>query len=505
MFCLVTETPTDTDAKPFGSRVRERFESVSPFSLAMLGFVGFLGDVFPQLELLTLFHLFWLFALWPFVSMLLGGVKQSLGHEEDEADPRAWLDMDMGWRGHFAFLLGVPLSVLNPLLFRQDAMQLLGSLVAILRHRGSLPCTESHTQSTTYRLPVEGEWTVVNGSPIKEYSHSWFPATQRYAYDFVITDDDGRTRPTGTDTSIENYYCYDQPVLAPADGTVVSIHDHDPELDRAGGFSHPLKRSVTGNRVTIYHGNGEYSSLVHLVPGSIEVEPGERIERGEQIGRCGHSGNSSEPHLHFQLQEHPTFEVAAGLPVRFDEVAIDTPGADVVELTNWEEPDGTGQYVHVGQRVTHTPEKERRRDDTAKSPETTATARLDSINTSGQLANGLAIGGLLTVLVGFVVSSLPTIAFGLAGLTGLVFAYHALKVLSGDNSVRLGSFATAVGLGVAAAMVGAFGSLALLPEVDASTVGVGVFMAGFALYIAVWEYVRRGVFRDGVTVTSTVD
>jgi hypothetical protein len=43
------------------------------------------------------------------------------------------------------------------------------------------------------------------------------------------------------------------------------------------------------------------------------------------------------------------------------------------------------------------------------------------------------------------------------------------------------------------------------PEVDASTVGVGVFMAGLALYIAVWEYVRRGVFRDGVTVTSTVD
>jgi murein DD-endopeptidase MepM/ murein hydrolase activator NlpD len=107
-------------------------------------------------------------------------------------------------------------------------MQLLGSLVAIGRHRGSLPDPETYDQSTSYRLPVEGTWTVVNGSPIKEYSHSWFPATQRYAYDFVITDEEGRSRPAGTDTSIENYYCYDQPVLAPADGVVVDVHDDDP-------------------------------------------------------------------------------------------------------------------------------------------------------------------------------------------------------------------------------------------------------------------------------------
>ncbi len=38
--------------------------------------------------------------------------------------------MDTGWRGQIAVLLGIPLSFFNPLVFRQDAMQLLGSLVA---------------------------------------------------------------------------------------------------------------------------------------------------------------------------------------------------------------------------------------------------------------------------------------------------------------------------------------------------------------------------------------
>ena len=169
----------------------------------------------------------------------------------------------------------------------------------------------------------------------------------------MITDEEGRSRPENTDTIIDNYYCYDEPVLAPAEGIVVDVLDGDPELGRAGGFSHPLKRSITGNKITIKHAEREYSSLVHLVPGSISVEPGDHVERGEAIGRCGHSGNSSEPHLHFQLHDHPAFELSAGLPVRFDKVNADAPGLNVADATDWDEPvGGSGQYIHIGQRVT---------------------------------------------------------------------------------------------------------------------------------------------------------
>ena len=38
------------------------------------------------------------------------------------------------------------------------------------------------------------------------------------------------------------------------------------------------------------------------------------VRAGEQIGECGNSGNSSEPHLHFQLQDHQRVAIAAGLP-----------------------------------------------------------------------------------------------------------------------------------------------------------------------------------------------
>ncbi|WP_144906614.1 peptidoglycan DD-metalloendopeptidase family protein [Halobellus captivus] len=484
-------------SRSLASRLRERLQSVSPFSLTLLGLVGVLGNIFPQVEILKLFHVFWFFAFWPFVSMLISGSKQSIGLDtDDEAGPRDWLDMDSGWRGHLAFLLGVPLSFFNPLVFRQDAMQLLGSLVAIGRHRGSLPEPETHAQSTDYRLPVEGTWTVVNGSPIKEHSHSWFPATQRYAYDFVITDEEGRSRPAGTDTSIENYYCYEEPVLAPADGVVVDVHDGDPELGRAGGFSHPFKRSMTGNAVTVRHAEDEYSCLVHLVPGSIEVEPGDSVTRGERIGRCGHSGNSAEPHLHFQVQDHPTFEVSAGLPVRFHGVDVDTPGVDVTEQTGWTEPDGSGRYVHVGQRVSAPSGGEpTRRDDTAGSSEAMASSGLSRARMLGRVGIGFSIGGFVTVLAGAIAPSLQTVALALAALAGLGLFYQVGRDLIDGNRIGFGSLGTVCGVGVASALVGAFAAQDIFTTLDSSGVGTGMFVTGFLLYIAVWEYGQRDLFQ----------
>ncbi|ELZ95851.1 Peptidase M23 [Haloferax mucosum ATCC BAA-1512] len=457
-----------------------------------MGFIGFLGDAFPQLEVLTLFHLFWLFALWPFASMLCATVKQSLGFDEGEKGPRDWLEMNDGWRGQVAFLLGVPLSVLNPWMFRQDVMQLFGSLVAGIRHRGSLPAPDTYTQATRYRLPVDGTWTVVNGSPIKAYSHSWFPATQRYAYDFVITDESGRSRPEGTDSSTENYYCYDEPVLAPASGVVVAVHDSDPELKRAGGLSHPLKRSLTGNCVMIRHANMEYSCLAHLIPGSIEVEPGDTVECGEQIGRCGHSGNSSEPHLHFQLQDHPAFEVAAGLPVRFDDVTVDTPGVDVVKSTDWTEPEGgPGSHIHVGQRVSHVPEMRSGESDTVgDSPDATDTSKLSRVGTLSRVATGLSLGGFVTAVVGVVAPSRLTVVLALAVLATLGLVYQVVRQFSNGGHVRLKSLSQGCGVGMAAMLLAVSVASGTFSSFSSLAVGAGVFTIGFVLYTAVWEYGR---------------
>lgn len=483
------------------ARLRDRVRSVSPLSLAMLGLLGVVGDLVPPLELLELFHAFWLFAFWPFASMLADAARAAVGFadgpDEDEGDPRDWLDVGDGWRGHAAFLLGLPLSFLNPLVFRQDAMQLLGSVFAAGRHRGSLPDPESHEQSVSYRLPVEGTWTVVNGSPREAYSHSWFPATQRYAYDLVVTDGDGRSRPAGADASVENYYCYDRPVLAPAEGTVVDVRDGDPELGRAAGLSHPLKRSVTGNAVTLRHADGEYSSLLHLVPGSVPVEAGDAVERGERIGRCGHSGNSAEPHLHVQFQDHPAFELAAGLPVRFDDVDVETPGVDVAESAGWTEPDGPGEYVHVGQRVTHAAAAD---DDDATRPPADGDAApppsptaapatppaLGLVRALSGVAAGFSVGGFLTVLAGAVTPSLSAIAAVVAAAAGVGLAFHVgRRLLAGDRD-RAGSRWLVAGVAAAAGVVGAVAAPGT-PVVRPSALGTGVFLAGFLAYAAAWE------------------
>jgi len=178
------------------------------------------------------------------------------------------------WREYAAWFLTMPLAFLNPLVLAQDLSQWLGTAVAFVRHRGTFPAVESYDQQVSYRLPFDGTWTVVNGSYDHDYSHSWFPVTQRYAYDFVITDADGRTSPAGSGSAVDSYYCYDEPILAPADGVVVDVFDTDVESPRGGGLSHPLKRDIRGSYVVIQHAPDEYSCLAHLVPGSVAVSPG---------------------------------------------------------------------------------------------------------------------------------------------------------------------------------------------------------------------------------------
>jgi len=72
-----------------------------------------------------------------------------------------------------------------------------------------------------------------------------------------------------------------------------------------------------GNYVIIDHGNDEFSVLAHMITGSIPVHPGEIVEKREMIGLCGNSGNSTEPHLHYHLQNSPSISSGEGLPAQF--------------------------------------------------------------------------------------------------------------------------------------------------------------------------------------------
>lgn len=167
------------------------------------------------------------------------------------------------------------------------------------------------------RLPFEGQWYVFwGGHDIGQNYHAASPG-QRFAYDLVKRVDGNSHRGDGS--ALEDYYCWDEKILAPADGTVLEALDGLP--DQAIGTRNA--DAVTGNHVMLDLGNDEYAMLAHLRRGSVVVEAGQQVTAGDELGRCGNSGNTSEPHLHFHLQDAPEFGEGNGLPAFFEHYTAD--------------------------------------------------------------------------------------------------------------------------------------------------------------------------------------
>lgn len=328
--------PIEPDAR--SASVLQRLPS--PAYLWFLGLLSLPAIAFDRYDVLAPFALFFLFGFWPFVSWAVPVLRDS-----STQDPTAWVDFGGAAYERRAAVSSMLLAG-QPYVLAASLRQLTGMAVVAARHRGRLPGPDDVDLSRSYRLPFDGEWTVVNGSPDRRHSHSWSVYAQRYAYDFLVTDETGRTHD-GAAGGPERHYCFGEPVLAPADGVVVSVREGHPDHDRTDGWLDLSQRDIRGNYVTIRHAPDEYSVLAHLQQGSVTVEDGQRVERGEQVGQCGHSGNSTEPHLHFQLQDGPDFFTSMGLAVQFDDVTTRFPDAagEYSERT----------YVHAGQLVENQP------------------------------------------------------------------------------------------------------------------------------------------------------
>lgn len=146
-------------------------------------------------------------------------------------------------------------------------------------------------------LPFYGQWIVTqahNGP--HTHREDW-----KHAWDFEIADEEGKLF-SKSGHNVSDYYCYNQSVIAPADGTVAEILDG---VDDNPVGEMNLEQNW-GNTIIIKHHEKLFSKICHLKKGSFTVKKGDEVKRGMMIAKVGNSGRSPVPHLHFQLQKTPS-------------------------------------------------------------------------------------------------------------------------------------------------------------------------------------------------------
>ncbi len=150
-------------------------------------------------------------------------------------------------------------------------------------------------------------------------------AAQRFAIDFQKVDRAGDTLPSPFPNELSNemFYSNGQEVLAVADGTVVYLKtDVASNTPLVSGMTNPpaplTRESWPGNQIGLDIGGGRIAWYAHLMPGSIAVRTGDRVQRGQVIARIGNTGNAAGPHLHFHIGDSAMgLNACAGVPFVF--------------------------------------------------------------------------------------------------------------------------------------------------------------------------------------------
>jgi murein DD-endopeptidase MepM/ murein hydrolase activator NlpD len=171
---------------------------------------------------------------------------------------------------------------------------------------------------TALEVPFSGSWTVVWGGDTPEQNYHIDNQAQKGAFDFLIVGKNGKTYRSDGRTN-EDYYAFGQEITAPCDAEVVMVVDGI--KDNVPGEMNPVY--IPGNTVVLKSAAGEHLVFAHLQQGSVTVRQGEKVKQGQVVGLCGNSGNSSEPHLHFHLQNVEEMYKATGAKVYFENILVD--------------------------------------------------------------------------------------------------------------------------------------------------------------------------------------
>ncbi|MER6093331.1 M23 family metallopeptidase [Streptomyces bluensis] len=192
--------------------------------------------------------------------------------------------------------------------------------------------------------PVTGRWTALNSPADRTPSHGTHAYGQTFAIDIVAEPEPG-ARPRfrllwPLARRNRDFPAFGAPLLAVADGMVVRATDrHRDHLSRTSlpallylMLAEASVREISGvgrivgNHVVLDLGDGTYAMYAHVQRGSLAVREGDRVRAGQLLARCGNSGNSTEPHLHFQLMDGPDPDTARGIPFEWHGIGVPRNG-----------------------------------------------------------------------------------------------------------------------------------------------------------------------------------
>jgi hypothetical protein len=195
--------------------------------------------------------------------------------------------------------------------------------------------TTHHDSLQTLGAPVQGKgWLAADGPNNEEDNHHRRGVivlngstvdSRRYAIDWKMVKDGSSF--AGDPRDVRSYYAYDQPVLAVADGQVLTARDGLPDNTPGHGAAfHPAVpvtlETVAGNNIVLALGRRQFAYYMHLKPGSLLVKAGDRVHKGDVIAHIGSSGDAREPHLHFEVTDSSTLLQGQGLPYEINHFAI---------------------------------------------------------------------------------------------------------------------------------------------------------------------------------------
>lgn len=195
----------------------------------------------------------------------------------------------------------------------------------LLKPLKSYPDTDQKFTKLVYGAPFKGEWYVFWGGQNVLANYHYEYESQRYAYDLIQVKDGMSYQ--GDPAKNESYFAFGQEIIAPQAGTVVHVVNNIKDNVPVGVMNeeHPA-----GNVVIIDHGNGEFSYFAHLKEGSAKVKVGDRVKKGDLLGLCGNSGNSSEAHLHYQVSDGKDLYESKSIRIQWENNANPRQGETIV-------------------------------------------------------------------------------------------------------------------------------------------------------------------------------